>query len=72
MKSKRNEKNLKNLYIFVVRLMNEKDELGNHKLGNSKPCRNCETNLYKNGIERIYYTDVGKNQIVIKELRLKI
>jgi deoxycytidylate deaminase len=63
--------NKKSNTIFIVRLMNNLNENKEFILGNSKPCKNCEINLYEGGIDRIYYTDNENGIQVIKELRIK-
>ena len=51
--------------IYVVRIMSN-----NSSLGNSKPCCNCEYNLYLNGIKKIYYTDVVNAITVLVEMKI--
>jgi len=59
--------------LCVVRLMTEKSGLPKHRtyrFGISKPCINCQKQLYKFNVTRVFYTDVINNQEVICEMRI--
>ena len=63
--------NLNNTTIFVVRILNTKENLPNNQqywFGKSKPCKNCQKNLYKYNIHKIKYTDIIDGENVICEM----
>lgn len=57
--------------IYVVRLLST-DNGSKYKFGISKPCLNCQLNLYKFNVKRIYYTDIIDGIDVLCELRMNI
>jgi len=60
--------------VCVVRLMRSKDGLPNYRsfrFGISKPCSNCEKQLYRFNVTKIYYTDVVDGKEVLCEMRMK-
>jgi hypothetical protein len=58
--------------IYVVRLKNndKKTDYRPYKFGISKPCSNCEKQLYKFNISKIFYTDCIDGKDVLCELRI--
>ena len=64
-KIKYNKKNnLSASTLYVVRLMKDTKNLPSHRkyrLGNSKPCLECQSYLYRYGISKIYYIDDNEN-----------
>lgn len=60
--------------ICVVRLMRDKKDLPeyrNYRFGISKPCMNCEKQLHKYNVIKIYYTDIINGEEVLCEMRKK-
>lgn len=60
--------------VWVVRLLNDTDNLPNYRsyrFGISKPCSNCEKQLHKFNVKKIYYTDIIDEKEVLCEMRIK-
>lgn len=60
--------------VYVVRLMNENDNLPEYRsfrFGISKPCNNCEKQLHKFNVTKVFYIDVIDGQEVLCEMRMK-
>ena len=59
--------------VYVVRLMKNKKSISKHfqyTLGMSKPCKRCESFLYKHNIKKIKYTDVIDGVNVLCEMKI--
>lgn len=64
-----------NTVVYVVRLMNHKENLPDDQnvwMGNSKPCSNCQKYLSRFNIKRVKYTDIIDGVNVLCELELNI
>lgn len=57
-----------NLSIYVVRLSMRVD--GVYRLGLSKPCIECQKNLFRHNITKIYYTDIIDNVNVLCKMKI--
>ena len=60
-----------NYTVYVVRVMNSKKGLPDNQkvwFGCSKPCINCQTNLFHFGFKKIKYTDNINGQNVLCEM----
>ena len=58
--------------VCVVRLLKDTNNLPSHRtyrFGISKPCRNCEPQLYKFNVTKILYTDIIEGEEVLCELK---
>ena len=53
--------------LYVVRLKKSCDS--NYKFGISKPCLNCQRNMHKFNVVRVFYTDVIDGIEVVCEFR---
>lgn len=59
--------------VYVVRLLKNVDNnlaYRPYKFGISKPCPNCEKQLYKFNVSKIFYTDCINGEDVLCELRI--
>jgi deoxycytidylate deaminase len=69
-KIKYNKKNnMSNSTLYVVRLMKDTTNLPSYRkyrLGNSKPCAECQSYLHKYGISKIYYIDDDESVCELK------
>lgn len=54
--------------IYVTRLLN--NDRSKYRLGNAKPCENCQKYLSMYGVKRVKYTDIIDGENVLCELRL--
>jgi deoxycytidylate deaminase len=54
--------------IYVTRLLNNNDT--KYRLGNAKPCENCQKYLKLYKVKRIKYTDVIDGKNMLCEMRL--
>jgi hypothetical protein len=53
--------------LYVVRLKKSYDS--NYKFGISKPCINCQRNMHKFNVSRVFYTDVIDDVEVVCEFK---
>lgn len=67
-----NSKDRLNGTLYVIRILRNKDNMDKcrtHKLAISKPCINCQIELYKRNICTVYYTDVINNVEVLVKMK---